>query len=687
MVTVLVQRQQREAAQRRERLHAARQAAAALSVQQARSYRAQKHKQTEDVRNDALQRWQEAQSAEMAALDALVRRGAAQQNDGNEAAAQHEADAQRTACTEAAAWRSEHTLEAARHRLAVAYTRTEAHVRQRPQMVAQQRREAVRSAEKARAARVAASPAVVPSAADVMRGLHAAPVATDVRAASIPVSSPVADSVRDAGEREREESATAGRTSLVPRRWRMSSVAPHAKVTVHTARSHSPTVHSGEESDADGVTDVQRATQAYAEHCAAQHAAQEQVRVDGQQRAAQRAAAALRQQHEAQAEVEGAERNQRERRAAVRELYRNPREETVEVPAEKEDGAQPASPSPPLQPAPLRGLTRQQQAQCVYREGEAGFRATFVEGPPVAVAAVPPSPRTASLEALLRPADVADLLYTTSDAPAVRQREEGRQAVAVEETWQSRVLPSAPLRMLSLHRAAAPSTAAPPSQAAQPPSPPASPLPQENRAASPIRPMAAPVPAAPAPPAALANAAPQRAAELTEEIDMSPLKPPSTVVTDKSAGMAIEPPSSAPPSKQQPVLMSPVAAPTHAAAVKVSSPPRAAVAAVSQPSSVLLSAATTPMRTPARRQHDGGNVSPSTTASSASSPSSASTGSRITEGSPAVHSSEASSLMESSGFSGTTASSSTRHPLPTMTAEQLKLALLRLRSRIATAPM
>jgi hypothetical protein len=49
----------------------------------------------------------------------------------------------------------------------------------------------------------------------------------------------------------------------------------------------------------------------------------------------------------------------------------------------------------------------------------------------------------------------------------------------------------------------------------------------------------------------------------------------------------------------------------------------------------------------------------------------------------------ATTLTESSGFSTSVGStpSSHRHPLPTMTAEQLKLALLRLRSRIKTAQM
>ncbi|KPI86681.1 hypothetical protein ABL78_4239 [Leptomonas seymouri] len=752
MVTVLVQRQRREAAQRKQRLLAARQAAAQLSVQQARSYKEQKRKQEEDVREDAHKAWMQAQTRDLQAIDALVQRGIAQQNDGHEAAARLQADGQREACAEGVAWQAEHELEAARHRLAVAYTRAEAHKRQVPRVAAQHRREAVREAERMRAARVAAAPSSALPLAEVMRSLRAAPNATANRKASIPVAYP-ADVPSDEGA-----AASPGSSSSARRHWRMSCVAPHAKVTVHVSdepfRSACSERCEGElKDDAVGGEDtthevsagaLQRATHAYALECATALVQREKTLTDGQHKAAQRAASALRRQHEERMQAEAARQAQWERLAAVKAAYRHPREADENSPRKQNDDAAAAQvttqagtadvsrPIVGSTPSPHRAsphsLARQHQVQKVYRESEDDFRATFIDGPSVAVHAGASAPRTAPLSELLRPAQVADLLYSvahgaslssaaTGATPPSPSSLPGRGAAKTvgmqREVPPTRVLPSAPLRMQPLYPPAE-STTADSSRA------------HSGGAGSPSQPVARPgsgnlsaVPCTggwpassltegerpavadgaqrnctlPQPlvrethhdvtrvrsPSSSLHEAPRKAGEEPLEVAVSPLKP-AAIARGGQRGGPDQAPSSPPPQQPMHEGNANVSEADARAAVATQSKEQEVIHVSSRPSTAV-SAATTPLNTPSRHSHQH------TDKLSSSSTSTPLSGTDEQSRLSGLASGDSGSSVDSSGSSASTGSSSSLHPLPTMTAEQLKLALIRLRSRIKTAQM
>lgn len=793
MVTLLVQRQQREATQRKERLLAARQAAAQLSVQQARSYKDQKRKQNEDIREDARQMWLQAQAHDLQMIDALVQRNVARQSDGDEAAAQVQADLQRTACAEDAAWQAEHQLEAARHRLAVAYTRTEQYAQRRPQEAAQRRREAVRSNERQRAARVAAAAPSVRPLADVMRSLRAAPVATDNRAASIPVASLAVREMKTDGSAAKDSHTRGGvppaSSDASPRpRWRMSSAALHAKVVVHVSDGqHNSEVQdlaarrTGEVKDlamddgsGDEMTDeaAHHTTHTYALECASTQARREQTRTDGLAKAVQRATAALRRQHDERTQAEAARQALRERMAAVKAVYRHPREEAPEeaaataaatasatAPLSTEAGvseglADPSAlssppPPPPQRPPPQRpppqrappqrapphGLTRQQQALKAYRECEDDFRATFIDGPPVAVQISPAAPRTASLQELLRPAQVADLLYAEAPAPAaatppsVMRREKEEEELPLQQPSPSRVLPSAPLHMQPLHphqaehrvRDVSPDVQVsrpehhliPPeakrsqSQQHGPQSVPGS---QGGSGGSAVAPQV--FAREPHRYAGRASSSPPLASPIQIEQSALPAQHPPP---QPSPAVSTPPPPPRPVTAEEEVALSPltpapVAATERVAipvATKMMSPPphsstHAKDAPLSSHSSPAVSAATTPLRTPpwhtqprhSESQQASHSEAAAAVTSSASSPPQTGTTetSRMSdvpaaEGSAgdALSSSVFSSSSSSSGSDSCGSASSRRHPMPTMTAEQLKLALVRLRSRITAA--
>ncbi|KPA80762.1 hypothetical protein ABB37_04215 [Leptomonas pyrrhocoris] len=772
MVTVLVQRQRREAAQRTERLRAARQAAAQLSVEQTRFYMDQKRRQAASVREDARQRWMQAQARDVDAIDALVQRGIAQQSDGHEAAARLHADGQREACEEAAAWHAEHELEVARHRLAVVYTRAEAHERHAPHIVAQRRRAAVRDVERKRAARVAAAPASALPLAEVMRSLRAAPVATENCTAGIPVAYP-------AELRHPNDAAASSPRSSSPeqRRWRISDVAPHARVTVHAPddppRGERVERNAGEvrnlavgveDTDSEEKADpVRHATHAYALECASALAQREKTLTDGQQKAAQRAASALRRQHHERMQAEAARQAQRERLAAVKDVYRHSREEISAEAAQKQSGnaaagaaaqvstqsgnadafgdvgnsAPPPQPSPPPRASP-HGLTRQQQAQKMYRTCEDDFKATFVDGPPVAVHAERSTTRTAPLEELLRPAQVADLLYSHAhESPSRATRIDtaqpppssaGGDATATTATIArgdappaSRVLPSAPLHMRPLHpygetsctttnydsnnNANSPggSPYSPAQRAVNPegsgrvqdgsaspqpfvrethrgvmgvPSSTLSPLMHVRAVTPPVQQQTSSLSSSP--PRVTAPSAEKR----SQEIAMSPLSTAAAVTVGDGRKVSPEP---IPSPSQPPPPALPPSSPQQLMQEEVVNAAETAVVHVSHRSSTTVSAATTPLSTPPRPVHPHAAKSPPS--SSTSTPLSSAAEDSHLSSVTSEGSSGGSSSMDSSGASASTGSSSLRHPLPMMTAEQLKLALVRLRRRIKTAQM
>ncbi|CAG9568195.1 conserved hypothetical protein [Leishmania major strain Friedlin] len=761
MVSVLVQRQQHEAARRRERLRAARQAAAALSIQQARAYQKQKRQQEACVREDARQLWLQSNARDLAAIDGLVARAATEQGEAQEAAGHYEANLQAEAYEEAAAWQAERQLEEARHRLAVAYTRTQAHERAKPAREAEQRRAAVRVTEKVRAARVATAAPAALSLSSVLASLQGAPVATHVPRASVPVPRPSLESLRNAvGSTAGAARADVPPAALSPlRRWRMSHVAPHVHVTLHGDPTHRVTAREENARSALAAADdaVPASADAYAAECAAVQQQRDEVLKDGQERAAQRAASLLRRQRAKELQEEREQQAQRERLAAVKAHYRHPHEEGTASGGDKgaapEGGTHPATTtagsssggsngSPNHQHRrPQRQRTPQRLAchQQAYIKGEEEFRAAFLEAPPLVVRLDEQPPRRAPLSELLRPVKVAELLYSIANSvpvdpvpftPAPHQGSGAAAAVSpsfpmtgevppsAQPSARARVLPSVPLRMLPLDErssaARATAESAPEDRAAAatplssgeegcslPPPPPPAP-----RGSSGALRASAEASTAPSPmrldvlvsrTSRSRTPSPEKAAAVEELVALSPLTP-----APPAAGTCVPESPSRPP-------------PCAGGALRELGQASANMGA----SDVTMAYPQQPLAAPGGRRatsaHANASASPSALSSmmerapthhcrrrSATPPSSLSTTTTTTttetaeppsgSSSPASVGSSSSSSSSgidasSSSYNSASTSGSSRHPMPVMTAEQLKLALLRLRSRIRSAQM
>ncbi|XQJ24517.1 hypothetical protein NXY56_000408 [Leishmania guyanensis] len=743
MVSVLVQRQQREAAMRKERLLAARQAAAALSIQQARSYQRQKQHQEACVREDARQLWLQSNARDVAVIDGLVARATTEQGEAQEAAAHYEASLKAEANEEVAAWQAERQLEAARHRLAVAYTRTEAHERMKQAREAEQRRAAVRVTEKARAVRVAAAAPAALSLSSVLGCMSAAPVAMHVPGASVPVPQASRTSLRTAA------APTAGVTPVdAPRRWRISHAAPHAHVTLHSAPTHHVAPREeGERSVMAAVDDVVPASAGtYAEECVAVQQQRDDVLTDGQERATRRAASVLRQQRAKELQKQQEEQAQRERLATVKAHYRHPREESVPSGGKEvtgmEGGTHPVTATTgsssngslddqhhhPQPQRPLQRLTRHQRS---YLKGEEDFRAAFVEAPPVVLRLGEQLPRRAPLSELLRPVRMEELLYSTAHAdprnltlstPVPHYGSSTAAAVvsppfpmaaemppSMQPSAKARVLPSAPLRMLPLDHCSSPACATTESAPADKDAG-VTPLSIGEKSASPL-----PAPRDPndAPPTSLhvspagstalspmrvgvlvghgslgRMTSPERAAGTEEVVALSPLTP----VPPATSACVAESPSSppkhsgeAPGELGQGVTSMGASDATLAYGQQPLAEPEGRWATSARATTPALPPVSSSMTecTPVRHRYRC-NATPPSSLSSSSATTTETAEPVSGSSSPTSVGSGSSSGIDASSPSNETTSSggSSRYPMPVMTAEQLKLALLRLRSRI-----
>ncbi|KAG5487026.1 hypothetical protein LSCM1_07693 [Leishmania martiniquensis] len=738
MVSVLVQRQQREVAMRRERLLAARQSAAALSVQQARTYQTQKRRQEASVREDARQLWLQSHARDVAIIDGLVTRAAAVQGEAQEAAARHEANLQMEAYEEAAAWQAERQLEAARHRLAVAFTRTEAHKRAKPAREAAQRRADVRVAEKERAARVAASVSEPHSLSSVLASMQAAPAATHVPHASVPVPQRRRESVRAAASASADGTAPANAFSaaqLSPRRWRLSHVAPHVHVTLHRAPPRHATDHEDGELSALAVADatVPASADDYAEECVAAQQQRNEMLKEGQERAAQRAAAVLRDQHAKARLQQEKEEAQRERLATVKAHYRHPREESAaNGDTYIASGSAQGAPDhrlhrPQTQRAP-QWNTHHQQA---YLKGEEEFRAAFVEAPPAVVRLDEEPPHRAPLSDLLRPVKVAELLYRIAKpalvdaAPPTPAPLDGSGAAAVRpppllkggempppaRSSRARVLPSVPLRMFPFdyHCSSSRATAEPApvdEPAATAPlisgeggyaSPPPAPRDASGTRNPSLHASAEASTALSAvkgdalvnPESARQTPSQEEAATAEELVALSPLTPAPRDASARGAQSPSSPAQCAGNALGEQGQTAASMGTAEAAMAGRQLPfegPRERWATVDDANASVSSSMTE--RTPAHHRHRCSATPPSSLSSS--NPTTVETAEPVS-GSSSPYSSGGSSsngsvdASTSSGSASTGASS--RHRMPAMTAEQLKLALLRLRRRITSARM
>ncbi|GET85750.1 hypothetical protein, conserved [Leishmania tarentolae] len=749
MVSVLVQRQQRETALRKERLRAARQAAAALSIEQARAYQQQKQQQEVCVREEARQLWLQSNARDLASIDVLIARRTTEQGDAQEAAAHYEARLQAEAYEEATAWQAERQLEEARHRLAVAYTRTKVHEQAKPSREAEQRRAAVRATEKMRAVRVSSAPPTALSLSSVLRSMQGAPVATHVPHASVPVPQTSRGSQRTIAA-----STVGGALADAPpaaqsplRRWRTSGVAPHVYVTLHSAPTHRVTAHEENEMSALAVADdaVPASADAYAEKCAAAQQKKGEMLKYGQECAARRAASALRRQRAKELQEEQQQQAQRDRIAAVKAHYRHPRTEGV-----RRDGKDSSSPEGGTHPAPTttsssgdsspthqhrlqqqRAPQRLMSHQQAYIKGEKEFRAAFVETPPLVVHLDEQPVRRSPLSELLRPVKVAELLYVenaapvdpTSSPPAPHHASGIAPAVSpsfpmpgevpppAQLSVRARVLPSVPLCMLALDErgstagATAESTAEDQAAAATPLS-----SGEKGRSSPPLpASLHASAEASTAPSQMLLDVpvtrtsrprtpSPEKATTVEEFVALSPLTPAPPAAGTCVAGSPSSPPPPPPPCASGSVeedghsaanmgasdltmayRPEPLAAPEGGKAT----PPYANASAL--PSAVCLMME----RTPAHHRHRRSVTPPSSLSSSSStipttgtaeSPSNSSSPSSVGDSSSSTDTDASSSLYDSGSTGG-----SSRHSMPVMTAEQLKLALLRLRSRIRSA--
>ncbi|KAG5511383.1 hypothetical protein JKF63_07346 [Porcisia hertigi] len=738
MVSMLVQRQQREAAMRKERLLAARQEAAALSIRQARSYQNQKRVQETCVREDARQQWLESQTRDVAVIDGLLVRISTEQGEAQEAAARCKAHLQAEACKEAAAWRAERQLEAARHRLAVAHTRVEAHERAKLGHETELRRAAVREMEKVRAARAAATAPAPFSLSSVLGSMQAPSVATHAPVASIPVPQPSREPLRTAAPSKAgaapDDAPLA--TQSAPRRWRMSQVAPHVHVTLHGATTHRAA--TSEKTDIGDVTAADEAVpasaDAYAKECAAIQQRKSKLLKDGQERAAQRAASVLCRQRAMELQQQEEDYAQKERLAAVKTHYRHPFEEkpttdSGEGAAAKGDACTATavgtttttttttSDHPPKPQNPSHRPTRHQQA---YLKGEKEFRAAFVEAPPVMVRLDEQPPRRAPLSELLRPVKMTDLLYSLAHrlpadavtltptqkdefgaSPAVSRHSSmtGGAPKAVQPSARARVLPSVPLRTLPLdHRTSvSPETTEPAPAGKTAVDAPlsnseeacVSPPPPRRDSNDPLR--------APLHASAEALTAPSTM-QLDVQVDYT--SPPRTPSPKKDVAaeevVAISPLTPVPLSCAEVPLADLGDEPTGRSApdaiVTHQKQPLAALGGRWTPSghpstsTSLSESSSRKERTPGHHRHNR-SFTPSTPLSTSIAATS--------EATDLASGSSSASSEESSGTSGIDASSSSKdsssiggsscYSMPVMTAEQLKLALLRLRSRIRSA--
>ncbi|KAK7198070.1 hypothetical protein NESM_000762700 [Novymonas esmeraldas] len=674
MVTVLVQRQQREAAMRKERLRAARAAAAELSVQRARAYATQKQQQEARVHEDARQLWVESRLRDVAAIDGLVQRAVAVRGEAVAAAASLEAELQSSAREEATAWQAERQLESARARLAAAYARAEEHERLKPTQEAAQRRAAVRAGERARAARVVA--AVATSSRSVLESLQAPPVATGVPRASIPVAQPMR--------------SPPSATPPPCRPWRLSDAAPHAHVDMYAA----PT----QRSDDDHAATAAAAADTHAAECAAAQQDKAQLLRDSQERAVQRAASVLRSQHATEQQRQEAQQAHRERLAAVRVQYRHPRRENEDeddgdgvsaAPAEAASsgelsvgvGGGPRSPPTRAAAAAADAVigeaedqsrrqhhrlaqqpTRPTRHQQVYWRGEEAFRAAFVEAPPVVLRRGDDvAPRRAPLSHVLQPVALADLLYTGAappHAPAAAAMQQPLASAAVASldgrpttapTMHARVLPSAPLHVAALQHS---SVAAVPADAAV-----------VDRSASTGDGGSAP--RSPTEPTVSPHqTTPERPAVGEEVVALSPLTPaPPSMLCPTAASVRL-------PQGQRPQTPVRVPAPrTHA--------------------DERLGERTPPPPPPLSSASSSSSASPTASRDAAESTSGSSSPTSAVESDAGDTSSSTAATTLSTTLSADSlcASSTARLSMPVMTAEQLKLALLRLRSRITSTQL
>lgn len=158
MVTVRYQREQEQEAARKKRLLAARRAAAEASVLNAKRYQEQKQQQQVAVRADLQARWSEDMGHRRGSVRALIDSGLAKQGQGMWQAAVVVAGERGEARREAVAWEAEGRLEAARHDAAAGAMLVARQQRDGDRDERRERMRLVRGIERERSAAVVAGP-------------------------------------------------------------------------------------------------------------------------------------------------------------------------------------------------------------------------------------------------------------------------------------------------------------------------------------------------------------------------------------------------------------------------------------------------------------------------------------------------------------------------------------------------
>lgn len=680
MVSLLVQRQQREAADRQQRLRMARQTASQISIQQTKSYQKQKKQQLIAVQRDAHHQWQQQQQQSCATIDLLLHRAEEHRGGAAVEASDFTAAVQQHAGEEAAAWRAESSLESARHRLAVAVHRSREMELRQPSVEAMQRRQKVREVERHRAAKVAAAPEPLgfrevlktmqsPSSRQNNSAATSWPVPAVLQASRPAVATPA-----DQNGRWNAEAVSEDTDVLRQRRWRLSEKAPQAAVVLQreaAGQKYQSGCSRGEEKG-EGATAVAaaRAQQTMME----ERQAEEQLAMEaGVQRAGARASVVLLAQQQAERQLAREVAAKQARRAEIREVYRLPREE------EENDAAAGSGDALPYE------MTYRQQAEQQQRRAEEEFCSIFVEGPLVPVKAVRPPPQQILFGQLLKPAQLSDLLYETEAPPHHRWTSPPGSGAAGRGRW-SQVLPSAPLVMRSLAEMEVVARSSP-----------ADPPPHAGAAGVErcTRPTSASASDAGAPLQQLFGRLASGVAALSEAEDTD----------DEAAVVSVEVEVGEPATvemerRPQQDGASATAGPSTTSAED----PSAGAAASRSPSAV---SEMTPHPQMEGRRVDGASGGESRITSDAASrslttttPSDTSILSSISSqcsgtvgriqrhvGAPQYHDVEASMSSDqsstlTSALSSSVSTSASSYPMPTMTAEQLKLALIQLRSRM-----
>lgn len=380
MVSIQYQRKQAEEVARKERLQAARRVAADASIRNAKRYEAEKQRQRAAVRGELEAHWRAETLEKQATVQRLLDDAFVKQGKGMRQAAEAVRAERHAAHTEVAAWEAERQLESARHRLAVAAQRAEQQAQEQPRTDFVERKRLVRELEKQRTALVLAKPPA-PTYEDVVQQLAPSPSAEERRVLGA-------------------ATVGAGRRSLV-------------HVPAEDER------YSFHPQDAAAVVETQT-REAQAEAAAAVRNQHEE--------ASRRAADALRERRRQSEQHEREAQERQARRKVIAEEYRrppcppDPDETTV---GEEDGGDTSARVSPQLprsrgneaveaaaEELALHPATYRQRVLQTVRQAEDAFAEAFVRGPPVLLkeeVSLPPcAPR--SMEELLRPARLCDLL-------------------------------------------------------------------------------------------------------------------------------------------------------------------------------------------------------------------------------------------------------------------------------------